>query len=420
MASNHAAQKSRTLIWTALAALVSEAAAWCWVALAPGGGAAPMALALGLLGIVLALAAAGMVLRMNRKGQADLQRARSAAARAVEHERAMERAQQEAEKATELLVTALDALPIGIAIFDPHDRQVIRNQCLDELFQGMFTPETAHETFSTMLRREFKMGLMPGANGDETAWVAKRLAERGTQPQPMLQGHPDDRWIHTYEVRTRQGFTVVARAEVTDLVRKEQLLEQANAQLSRQSATDGLTGIANRRRFDETLASEWLRAARSGNAVSLLMVDIDHFKRYNDHYGHVAGDECLRRVTHVLASCVRRAGELLARYGGEEFVLLLPGAELAHARDMAHRCLERLTREALPHGASPTAAQVTFSIGVAHGFPSAARDPESLVNAADTAMYRAKMAGRARYAIADTADWEIDKDAPRSRAGELN
>ena len=140
-----------------------------------------MALALGLLGIVLALAAAGMVLRLNRKGQADLQRARSAAARAVEHERAMERAQQEAEKATELLVTALDALPIGIAIFDPHDRQVIRNQCLDELFQGMFTPETAHETFSTMLRREFKVGLMPGANGDETAWVAKRLAERGTQ-----------------------------------------------------------------------------------------------------------------------------------------------------------------------------------------------------------------------------------------------
>ena len=415
MAITHAALRPRTLILVALAALLCEATAWWWVA----GGAGRPALLPGLLGMALALLAAWLMLRMSRQTLSELRRARTAAARAVEHERATERAQQEAERATELLVTALDALPIGIAIFDQHDRQVIRNQCLDELFQGLFAPDTAHETFEIMLRRELKMGLVPEAVGQEDAWIAKRLKERGTHAQPILQKHANDRWIHTYEVRTRQGFTVVARAEVTDLVRKEQLLAQANAQLSRQSATDGLTGIANRRRFDETLATEWLRAARGGNTLSLLMVDIDHFKRYNDHYGHVAGDECLRRVTHVLSSCVRRAGELLARYGGEEFVMLLPGADRAQAEDMAHRCLERIEREALPHGSSPTEAHVTFSIGVAYVTPNSAQGPESLVNAADTAMYRAKMAGRARYAVADMADWEIDKDAPRSRTGDL-
>jgi diguanylate cyclase (GGDEF)-like protein len=167
------------------------------------------------------------------------------------------------------------------------------------------------------------------------------------------------------------------------------------------------------------LAIEWQRAARSGGSLSLLMVDIDHFKRYNDHYGHVAGDECLRRVTHVLASCVRRAGELLARYGGEEFVLLLPGADLAHARDLAQRCLNAVHRENIPHGSSPTADHITVSIGVAQVYPAGAKDPESLVNAADTAMYRAKMDGRARYEVAGQADWDIDKDAPRSHAGQL-
>ena len=419
MASNHAAQTSKSWIPVALAAFVCESVAWVWVAYAPGLSARWSALGMGVLGLLLAMAAGWMLLNLNQRGRVALRRAQTAAARAVEHERATERAQQEAEKATELLVTALDALPISIAIFDQNDRQVIRNQCLDELFQGLFAPDTEHETFETMLRRELRMGLLPEARGREDAWVAKRLSERGNQVQPTLQQHANDRWIHTYEVRTRQGFTVVARAEVTDLVRKEQLLEQANAQLSRQSATDGLTGIANRRVFDETLATEWLRAARSGSTLGLLMVDIDHFKRFNDHYGHLAGDECLRRVTGVLSACVRRAGELLARYGGEEFVMLLPGADLAQAVEMAHRCLERITREALPHGSSPTAAHVTFSIGVAEVRPSADKDPESLVNAADTAMYRAKMGGRARYAVADIADWEIDKDAPRSRAGDL-
>ena len=419
MASQRAAPRLRTIVPIALASLLVETAAWWWVGTLTSGLPAALAVSLGMAGMALAVVMIWLLWRINRLGLLELQRAKTAAARAVEHERATEQAQREAEQASVLLVTALDALPIGIAIFDQHDRQVIRNQYLDALFPGLYTTDSAHETLGTMLHRELEMGLPEEAMAHKDQWIAQQLAARGSHPQPILQRQADDRWMHTYEVRTAQGFTVVARAEVTDLVRKEQLLAQANAQLSMQSATDGLTGIANRRRFDETLGIEWLRAARNGNSISLLMVDIDHFKLFNDHYGHLAGDECLRRVSQVLSSCVRRAGEILARYGGEEFVMLMPGADLTQARDMAQRCLNRIEQQAIPHGSSPSAPHVTFSIGIACVLPSSPREAESLVNAADTAMYRAKMAGRARYEVADIADWEIDKDAHRTRPAEL-
>ncbi len=211
----------------------------------------------------------------------------------------------------------------------------------------------------------------------------------------------------------------LSRRECDQLIRAQHRATEANEKLERESATDGLTGITNRRRFDEILGIEWLRAARSGAGLSLLMVDIDHFKRFNDHYGHVAGDECLRRVAQLLHSSARRAGDLVARYGGEEFVVLLPGAKLADAEELAQRCQHGIAAMALPHASSPTAGHVTFSIGIAQVVPDAARDPASLVNAADTAMYRAKTAGRARSAVAALADWEIDKDAPRSQTGAL-
>jgi diguanylate cyclase (GGDEF)-like protein len=419
MASQRAAPRSRTVVPIALASLIVEIAAWWWIGTLTSGVPAAFAVSLGMIGLVLAVVVIWQLWRINRIGILELQRAKTAAARAVEHERATEQAQREAEQASVLLVTALDALPIGIAIFDQHGRQVIRNHYLDQLFPGLYSDDSAHETLGTMLHRELEMGLPVEAMADKDQWIAQQLVERSSHAQPILQRQADDRWIHTYEVHTAQGFTVVARAEVTDLVRKEQLLAQANEQLSLQSATDGLTGIANRRHFDETLDAEWQRAARNGNGLSLLMVDIDHFKLFNDHYGHLAGDECLRRVSHVLSSCVRRAGEVLARYGGEEFVMLMPGADLTQAMAMAQRCLNRIEQDAIPHGSSPTAPHVTFSIGIACVLPSSSRDAESLVNAADTAMYRAKMAGRARFEVADIADWEIDKDAHRTRPAEL-
>ena len=410
---------SRTPVWLALLALAVQSLAWWWVARTIDGFAAWLALALGVSGTLLAAAAAWLLMGSHDARQRELRQARAAAERAQTDEDATHQAQLEAEQASLLLVTALDALPIGIAIFDQHDRQVIRNRYLDELLPGLFARDGAQTTFETMLRREYRLGLLPEGAGREDDWIAERLSQRGLHAKPLLQRSADDRWIHTYEVETPQGFTVVARTEVTDLVRKEQMLAHANEQLSRQSATDGLTGIANRRKFDEVLGIEWLRAARSGAVLSLLMVDIDHFKLFNDHYGHLAGDECLRRVSQVLAGCVRRAGEMLARYGGEEFVMLMPGADRAQAEDMAQRCLNRIRQAAIAHGSSPTSSLLTLSIGIASVQPSAGGDPGTLVNAADTAMYRAKMRGRARHEVADVADWEIDKDTHRTRPGEL-
>lgn len=210
-----------------------------------------------------------------------------------------------------------------------------------------------------------------------------------------------------------EGHLWVARRDIDALVDRVRALEASNQLLARQSATDGLTGLPNRRSFDETMAAEWHRASRSNAPLSFLMIDIDHFKKYNDFYGHLAGDDCLRHVAGVLNQCVRRAGETAARYGGEEFVLLLPGADLTHACDTAQKCTDLMQHESLPHADSPTAAQVTVSIGVACLQPLASQGPGDLIHAADAAMYRAKREGRARFSVADQGDWQIANGTAR-------
>jgi diguanylate cyclase (GGDEF)-like protein len=170
-------------------------------------------------------------------------------------------------------------------------------------------------------------------------------------------------------------------------------LEEANQKLATLSTTDALTGIANRRRFDEVLASEWSRAARLGKPLALGMIDIDWFKNYNDHYGHQAGDECLRRVAEVFDACILRTGDMLARYGGEEFVFIAPGADGDNVLRIARHLCEALQAAALPHALSGFGC-VTASIGVAARVPTGNEGPETLVMAADLALYRAKAQGR--------------------------
>lgn len=157
---------------------------------------------------------------------------------------------------------------------------------------------------------------------------------------------------------------------------------------------DGLTGVANRRRFDEALLSEWRQCRRAGTPLALLMIDIDHFKRYNDHYGHPTGDACLQQVAAVLKAAMQRACDLVARYGGEEFVCLLPGCDQAPALAKAQALQAALAARGIAHEASPTAAWVTLSIGVAVAQPQAGGSPAALVAAADAALYSAKHRGR--------------------------
>ena len=172
-------------------------------------------------------------------------------------------------------------------------------------------------------------------------------------------------------------------------------LQLLNARLEEISTTDGLTAVANRRRFDTVLASEWTRAARLGQPLAIGLMDVDWFKHYNDHYGHQAGDDCLRRVARLLADTICRTGDLVARYGGEEFVFIAPATTGADALDMAHRVCVALQALGLPHDQSAFGC-VTASFGVASVYPAEDGTPDDLLRAADGALYTAKAQGRNR------------------------
>ncbi|SCX83423.1 GGDEF domain-containing protein [Desulfoluna spongiiphila] len=173
-------------------------------------------------------------------------------------------------------------------------------------------------------------------------------------------------------------------------------LAETNRKLAVISITDGLTGLFNRRHFDAIYDAQWRSAARVGAPISLLFIDIDHFKLFNDHYGHQAGDQCLERVAGVIDSCVNRAHDLAARYGGEEFVVLLPHTPLDKALIVADRIARGTKKLAIAHDASPTHALLTLSIGASCMTPRDNRRPEQLLKCADTALYRAKDSGRNR------------------------
>lgn len=176
-------------------------------------------------------------------------------------------------------------------------------------------------------------------------------------------------------------------------------LDQVNRELMRLSAMDGLTGLANRRHFDAVLKSEWERGIQRRHPVSLLMCDVDFFKPYNDSYGHLQGDECLRRISSALQFAIRRPCELAARYGGEEFALLLPEATAQQALEIAETVRANVERLEIPHAQSPK-GMVSISLGVATRVPSGQLLPERLIGLADKALYIAKKTGRDRAAQA--------------------
>ena len=173
-------------------------------------------------------------------------------------------------------------------------------------------------------------------------------------------------------------------------------LEVANEALTRMTLVDGLTGIANRRSFDDVLEREWRRAAREGVALALIMLDIDFFKSYNDAYGHLAGDDCLRRVAGALAAVVRRPADLAARYGGEEFAVVLPQTDSVGALAVAEELRERVEALGIAHPASSVSDRITVSLGAVSVVPDGDAGWLVIIAAADCALYRAKHDGRNR------------------------
>lgn len=173
----------------------------------------------------------------------------------------------------------------------------------------------------------------------------------------------------------------------------------AENSLIRLSSTDGLTGIANRRIFDETIEKEWNRALRSKDPFAIVMIDIDHFKLYNDNYGHQQGDICLKEVAKTLQRCISRSTDLLARYGGEEFVAILPMTDTEGARQFAETMRTAVEAMALPHQYSETAQHVTVSIGLGVVKPARGASPSEIIQLADKALYEAKHSGRNRVYV---------------------
>lgn len=206
-------------------------------------------------------------------------------------------------------------------------------------------------------------------------------------------------WIRdvVHVVRDSQGNVsslVGFMFDITERKRGEEKLSALQKTLEELSYKDGLTGVANRRMFDSVMEAEWSAARRNGQPLSLIMLDIDYFKQYNDHYGHLQGDECLRRVAQALLAASTRTRDFLGRFGGEEFVLILPEADAQAAARVAERCRKLILDQSIAHAGAGGDQTLTISAGVATIVPSAACERLAFIELVDKRLYEAKLQGR--------------------------
>lgn len=300
---------------------------------------------------------------------------------------------------------AIDASHDGVVITDARreDNPVIYCNAAVEQMTGYTRQE--------LLGRNFRF--LQGDDRDQPSLRTLRTAlAAGKACQVTLRNYRKDGGVFWNELSVspvRDGggnliYFIGIQKDVTDRVNAEQellrqrsVLEEANRALKRHARHDALTGVYNRGYFYEVLERQWRIASRRGDQVSMLMIDIDHFKAYNDTLGHQAGDQCLRMIAQAIDARLQRAGDIFARYGGEEFVALLIGV----GEQQGLRIAENLRRDThalcIKHPHSPGPAEVvTISIGVASGRPGPDLSPEMLIEQADRALYRAKAAGRDR------------------------
>lgn len=257
---------------------------------------------------------------------------------------------------------------------------------------------------------------MPGIDGYETARRIRAVHPEEWVPIIFLSASEDDQDLERAiecggdDYLVKPVSAVVLSAKIRALQRLDHMrrklldvsneLTTANQRLETLSQQDGLTGIANRRSFDSLLERYFVHAVRRREPFSVVLCDVDHFKAYNDRYGHAAGDECLKQVAAAFARSCRRGVDVAARYGGEEFALLLPDTPSAGAVLVANMARREVDALAIAHAASPTAGHVTFSAGIATYAAERDRTPSDLTNRADEALYRAKDAGRNRAVVA--------------------
>lgn len=240
--------------------------------------------------------------------------------------------------------------------------------------------------------------VMPGMNGLAVCEALKSNPD--TRDIPVLfvtASHAPEEETRALEVGGVDFITKpINPAAVKARVRTHLTLKLQTDLLKRMAFLDGLTGIFNRRYFDDRLSTEMARAARDGRQLGLVLIDVDHFKLFNDHYGHQAGDDCLRAVARALKQTLLRPADAVARYGGEEFVCVLPDTDLAGAMQVAQRLIDAVSALGMPHAASLVAPHVTASAGVAVTQPGMRCTPQALLALSDTQLYQAKRQGRMR------------------------
>lgn len=259
--------------------------------------------------------------------------------------------------------------------------------------------------------------VMPGIDGltmvkffrasDETAGIP--IIVLSTKEEPKIKSQAFELGANDYLVKLPDKIEMIARIRYHSqayivqkqrdeafraLEESQRRLAAANLELQKLSSLDGLTGVPNRRRFDELLRQEWHRAMRHSSSLSLIMLDIDYFKRFNDTYGHQKGDECLKQVAETLDNSISRETDLVARYGGEEFAVILPETGMKGAEAVAETMRTRVSNLEIAHEASDVSDHVTISLGVATTVPERELNMENLILAADKALYKAKEAGR--------------------------
>ncbi len=292
-----------------------------------------------------------------------------------------------------LLHRLMNDMPIGLALVDGGGRFYFRNRRFQEYFniskdqaltlEQWWQLRYPDPDYRAEVIADWSIAIADAADNDgEITRKDYRVTLPDGSERIMAIGGLvfGDHFMATFEDRTEQ--------------------QQHSERLHQLAYIDGLTGVPNRRRFDEALQTEWRRCQRGGKPLSVLMVDIDHFKAYNDHYGHLAGDESLQAVAAALHAAANRGQDLVARYGGEEFVCLFPECDAAGALHKAELLLQAIRALQIPHAKSPAQPVLTASIGVATSVPALDTSADRLLARADANLYRAKQGGRNR-AVAD-------------------
>ncbi len=318
--------------------------------------------------------------------------------------------EEQEHKGTAMLAAIVGAVRVGIILFDEQQRVVQWNQWMEQhshLSCAQVLGRSFSELFPELAHGRMQQALASALRDNFASLISQTL---NRNPFPLYAGNGTARIeqaVHVMPVAVpgQARHCLVQIVDVSMAVARERQLHLQSQALQAQANTDALTGIANRRRFDHHLDTEFRRTKRAGAPMSLLMIDVDAFKPYNDHYGHQLGDNCLARVAGALAGVPCRANDLLARYGGEEFAMILPDCDAEGALAYGELLRGVVAALGLPHIPASAAKHVSISVGVATVVQGLHREAGQLVVAADRALYAAKSAGRNRVVAAAQHGW---------------